>query len=193
MSDRFEGWDVEALRGVLRARAATLHRDRRVRVRFDESDLVNETFLKATRTESFPDDLDTPGKQLAWLMTIQGNLLRDMLDHEHAAKKDVRREQDEEGLRQALHESSIAHGAMLPSPGPRPDELAERQELLRAALGAMTEAEQQIVRFKLEGHTFDEIAKLTGRGGPEVARAYYAALKKAKQKMGGPPDGSPGG
>jgi RNA polymerase sigma factor (sigma-70 family) len=192
VSDRFKGWDVEALRNVLRARAATLHRDRRVKVRFDESDLVNETFLKAARTESFPNDLDSPAKQLAWLMAVQGNLLCDMLDHEHTAKKDVRREQDEEGLRQALHDSSVAHGAMLPAQGPRPDEVAERQELLQAALSAMTEDEQQIVKLKMENRTFDEIAQLTGRGGPEVARIYYAALKKAKQKMEGRPDGKPG-
>ena len=179
MSGRFDGWDCVELRRRLRLRAGLLHQDRRIQVRFDASDLVNDTWVRAAATEAFPEGLDTLDKQLAWLLTVQGNLMIDRYREEQAQLRDVRREQGDEGLRAALLDTSLAAGVLMADAGPGPEEQAERRELLEKAFERMTEEERSVVRAKMEGHKFREIAETMGRPLHEVTRLYYGALEKA--------------
>lgn len=179
MSERFNGWDMAELRRRLRLRAGVLHRDKRINVRFDASDLVNDTFLRAAETKAFPAGLETPEQRLCWLMAVMDNLMIDKYREEQAQRRDVRREQGDEALRASLLDSSLAPGVLFADDGPGPVEIASRREQLELALEKMNEDERAIVRARLAGNKFREIAESLNRPIHEVTKLYYGALEKA--------------
>jgi DNA-directed RNA polymerase specialized sigma24 family protein len=86
-----DGWDLERYRTYLRARARLLWLDRRVRLRFDESDLVQETLLRAAASDE-PCRGQSDAERIAWLERIQDRVLIDKDREHHAEKRDVKRE-----------------------------------------------------------------------------------------------------
>lgn len=93
----------------LRMQARMLRMDPRLKARFDSSDLVNETLLKAQK------NLDqcraqTPEEMMAWLQAILRNQLRDLVERHHAEIRDVNRERS---LNAVLAESSAQLEAIL--------------------------------------------------------------------------------
>jgi len=183
-----EGWDLERYRRHLRERASKLRRDPRVMVRFDESDLVQETLLHAAEAQE-PDCGTNDRARIAWLEKIQDNLLIDK-HREHFAKvRDVRRDQHEQSLRQALHESAIDQGAMLPDSSPPPDEKAARQELrdlADRAIDQLPEEQREVLRLRKQGWNFDEIAQKRGITKGAAYGHYRRALIRLRDQLRGP-------
>ena len=98
-----DGWDLDQYRAALRRRAGTLRIDPRVQVRFDESDLVQETLMKAVQADQSPCKGTSHDERIAWLFAIQENLLLDKYDEQFAQKPRSpprgRRHRDAESLR----------------------------------------------------------------------------------------------
>jgi RNA polymerase sigma factor (sigma-70 family) len=188
MSSPLEGWDLERYRIVLRERAVRLHRDRRVQVRFDESDLTNETLLNALKAKQVPAGLDDDNKRLAWLATIQDHTLIDLFRKQFAGKRDVRRERDLQSLQQALRDSSILHVQLAIDPSALPPERAEQREnerLTDEAIARLDPPQCDILRLRKEGRTFEEIGAELGLTPSSAAGHYYRGLKKLREQLGG--------
>src|SRR4051812_26262153 len=103
-----EGWDpddVTRYHRHLYDRAHRLRLDPRVRVVFSESDLAQETLLKAADAAEGPRGT-SDRQRLAWLERIQNNLLMDKYEEHFAQKRDVRRDRHLASFRQALEDST---------------------------------------------------------------------------------------
>jgi RNA polymerase sigma factor (sigma-70 family) len=187
MAPPLDGWDLQRYRTVLRQRANWLLRDPRVQVRFDESDLTNEALLKAVKAEQVPAGLDDDRARLAWLAAIQDNVLIDLHRKQFAAKRDVRREQSLQSLRQALQESSIDQMQFVADPSGSPGERAEWRELERLtdeAIDRLPAPQCEVLRLRKHGLTLEKIAKQLGLTAPAAAGYYYRGLKKLKEQLG---------
>jgi len=151
------------LRPLLRVEARMLHLDPRLRRRFDYSDLVHETVLRAQ--QALGDFHGTSQEEmLRWLRQILLNQLRDLVEREHAQKRDVAREQS---LNAVAADSSARLDSILAAASASPDQKLERQQfLLRlasaldAALEQLPEAQRDaVVLNKLQGLPVKEIAR----------------------------------
>src|SRR5260370_39991800 len=70
------GWQLERYRALLRLRARQLHFDPRLKRRFDSSDLVQETLLKAHKNlHQFRGQ--TEAELVKWLQEILAHVLAD--------------------------------------------------------------------------------------------------------------------
>jgi RNA polymerase sigma factor (sigma-70 family) len=189
MPSPVEGWDLERYRRVLRDRASRLKSDARVRVRFDESDLTNETLLHALRARRVPEGLADDHTRLAWLAVIQDHVLIDLYRKHTAGVRSVRREQGLSALRRALEESSIDQAQLLVDPTASPSERAERREMERLAddaIARLGSPQADVLRLRRRGWTFEEIAAELGLTVNAAAGQYYRGLKKLKDLL--PPD-----
>jgi RNA polymerase sigma factor (sigma-70 family) len=189
MAPPLDGWDLQRYRAVLRQRASWLLRDPRVQVRFDESDLTNETLLNAVKAEQVPEGLDDDRARLAWLAAIQDHVLIDLHRRQFAAKRDVRREQSLQSLREALQESSIDQMQLVADPAGSPSDRAEQRELERltdAAIDRLPAPQCDVLRLRQHGRTLEQIARQLGLTAPAVAGYYYRGLKKLRDQLGPP-------
>src|SRR5262245_23625167 len=89
-------WQPEKYRDALKLMAHRLCLDRRLQRRFDSSDLVQQSMVKALQnSEQFQGD-DEP-RFLRWLHAILVNTARDQLDRDRAAKRNRDQEVSLEG------------------------------------------------------------------------------------------------
>lgn len=186
MASPLDDWDLERYRAILRERASRLRRDPRIRVRFDESDLTNETLLNAVKVDHLPTELASDERRLAWLAVIQDNTLIDLHRKQFAAKRDVRRERDMQSLQKALRESSINEARLAVDPSASPAEQAQQREIERLtedAINQLDSPQRDILRLRRQGCTLEEIANALGLTLPSVAGYYYRALKKLKDQL----------
>jgi RNA polymerase sigma-70 factor (ECF subfamily) len=156
-----EGWDLAGYREHLRERAKRLRKDSRVKVRFDESDLVQETFNRALGADKAPATEAGPKVHLAWLEAIQDHLLIDKHREHYAGKRDVRREEDFQSLQDALRESTIDGVQALPDSAPSPSEQAANNELeqrTEQAIEQLPPEQREVLRLRRQGLKFEEIA-----------------------------------
>src|SRR6516162_253224 len=85
-------WHPERYRDLLCVLARQIQMDPRLRRRFDSSDLVQETLLKATQNlEQFHGG--TEAELVRWLQGIMANALADALRRARAQKRDVAQEE----------------------------------------------------------------------------------------------------
>ncbi len=168
------------LRPLLRVEARMLRLDPRLRRRFDYSDLVHETVLRAQ--QALGDFHGTsPEEMLRWLRQILLNQLRDLVEREHAQKRDVAREQS---LNAAAADSSARLESILAAASSAPEQKLQRQEfLLRLAKALDTALEQlsddqrdAIVLNKLQGLPIKEIARRLERTEKAVRLLLYHGL-----------------
>ncbi len=188
MPSPLEEWDLEKFRLALRERASRLRHDPRVRVRFDESDLTQETLRNALKARQIPEGLTDDNKKLAWLMAIQDTTLIDLHRKQFAAKRDVRRERDLQSLRKALRDSSIQEAHLAIDPSAPPAEKAEQREderLTDDAIARLGPPQSDVLRLKKEGRTFEEIGAALGLTPASAAGHYYRGLKKLREQLGG--------
>lgn len=177
--DKPDERELAQLRDALRQRAAVLRIDPRVHVRFDESDLVQETFLKA---ENAWKNGQTPAERLAWLFTIQDNILIDKHREHFAQKRDVRKEVDvmrpvEQALMESTWEFVAAAEAHVPSPSEeaaRREELTIRDELLKQ----LPEEYRRVAELRGKGLTLAEISEALGMSRGKVGGLMARAMKK---------------
>jgi RNA polymerase sigma-70 factor, ECF subfamily len=184
MSSPLDSWDWEHYRQALRERASRLKRDPRVWVRFDESDLANETVLKTLKAKEIPEDLTDDQKRLRWLAVIQDHVLIDMYRKVTSGKDDVRREQ---ALRQALQDSAIDLDEVVVDPSDSPSEKAaqrETEQLTDEAIAQLDSPQREILRLRQKGRTLQQIAKELGLTPPSVAGYYNRGLRKLKEQLG---------
>jgi RNA polymerase sigma factor (sigma-70 family) len=188
MPSPLDDWDLGRYRTILRERAARLHRDPRVRVRFDESDLTNETLRNALKAKQVPEGLTDDARRLAWLAAIQDRTLIDLYRKQFAAKRDVRRERDLQSLQRALHDSSVVEAqlALDPSAGPVPQaERREDERLTDEAIARLDSPQREVLRLRREGRSFEEIGAGLDMTAAAAAGHYYRGLKKLREQLGG--------
>jgi RNA polymerase sigma-70 factor, ECF subfamily len=173
-------WLVQ-LRPLLRVEARMLHLDPRLRRRFDYSDLVQATVLRAHQALSDFRGA-SQGEMLCWLRQILLNQLRDLVMRERAQKRDVAREQS---LNAAAADSSARLDQLLDAGSASPEQKLERQQLLLrlasaldAALEQLPEAQRDaIVLNKLQGLPVKEIARRLERTEKAVRLLLYHGLR----------------
>lgn len=176
-----DGWDLEAYRDFLRNRARSLSLNPRLRRRFDESDVVQDTMLQAIRTKS---DCNDKEKRLAWLAAIQNNVIIDKIREHEAQQRDLGREED---LRAAVHETTVSWDRRLAATGESPAKLAENEdEFLRAmsALRKLPPPQGDVILLKeYNGLRSSEIAESLNLASVGSVSGHYSRGIKALRKM----------
>ena len=190
MADRSGGNDaglgdlLERHRARLRATAGGMVGPA-LRPRVDPSDLVQETFLRASR--DFPrfeggDDRTL----LVWLLKILANHLTDQVKHHRR----LSRRCDRQGSLDALLErpGSDARRA-LADPGPSPSAGAARREravLLADAVDRLPEDYREVYRLRTLHHLpFEDVAARMGRSSGAVRMLWARALERLSAELGG--------
>jgi RNA polymerase sigma-70 factor (ECF subfamily) len=137
-------WHPERYRDLLCILARRFQLDPRLRRRFDSSDVVQETLLKATQNiEQFRGG--TEAELVKWLQEVLRNTLADAMRKARAQKCDVAQEQALEVL---LNDSSARMQTWLVAPNSSPSERAQREEQLvrvAAALAKLPEDQRDAV------------------------------------------------
>jgi len=161
--------------------------DRRLRVRFSPSDLVQETFLEAHR--DFPQFRGaTEGEFLAWLRQILvHNLIVAVRRHFEAGKRDVRREVSLEQVRSQMDTSALGVVAALAQAGTSPSDRVQREELLVALAddlaGLPQDYREVIVLRHLQGCSFAEVAQRMDRNEGAVRMLWLRAIGQLRSRM----------
>jgi RNA polymerase sigma-70 factor (ECF subfamily) len=175
---------LELYRNYL-ALLARLQIGQRLQGKVDDSDLVQETFLRAHRDfAGFRGS--TEEEFVAWLRQILAyqlaNLVRRYLSTQ---RRDVRLEQDLVG---ALEESSHALGRGLLAPHSTPSQQAVRREqsvLLADALGQLPGAYREVIILRhLEGLPLAQVASRMGRTVDSVRKLWTRALVRLRHTLG---------
>ena len=162
--------DFDRFRPLLRLHARRLQLDPRVKARFDESDVVQETLLRAWQHPEVIGDTERPVR--AWLFTVARNMIID--DRRSARHRNVVGSLDEEG---APEQST-------------PDEVnaaLDRLLIADAMVQLSTEHRAVIERSYYRGWTTAQIAAdLDIAEGTVKSRLHYAvrALRLTLQELG---------
>lgn len=183
-----DGWEnLDRYRAYLRVRARRLVLDPRLKVRFNESDLVQEAFVRALAAEK-PCEGESAGVRMAYLDRIFDNVFADHLRTHHAEMRDVDKEQ---AVRQALDESTAAYRLDPADGGASPSEqAARREEFLRAmaAVDQLAAGERDVIILKeLQGLSIQEAADRLGITKGQAAGLYARGLTRVRGLLG--PDG----
>jgi RNA polymerase sigma-70 factor (ECF subfamily) len=157
------GLDLERYRPLLRLQARQLRLTPRFARRFDASDLVQLTLLRAHQHRG--DFQGTSAAELLkWLHEILLHVAADEVRRARAKKRDLGLEQS---LQAALADSSLRLERCLADRGPTPDACAERGELLvrvAEAIDRLPEDQRDAVVLRdIMGLTVAEVAARLGR------------------------------
>jgi RNA polymerase sigma-70 factor (ECF subfamily) len=159
---------------------ARLQLDPRLRSKVDPSDIVQQTLIKAHQNVQQLRG-QTSREQVGWLRRILANTLID------AARKYHRELSLQQGLEQAIEESSARLENWLAAEQSSPSEVAMRQERLMhlaAALEQLPEDQRQAVELHhLRDAPLTEIAREMGRTEASVAGLLRRGLQKLRQLM----------
>jgi RNA polymerase sigma-70 factor (ECF subfamily) len=157
--------------------------DPRLRRRLDESDLVQETFLRAhAHRDQFQGQ--TESELLGWLREILKNVAIDLARRGRAQKCDVALEQS---LEAAVAESSAQMEALLAAPQSSPSEQAERCELLLRLAGAIDllppDWREAILLRDLQGLSVDDTARRMERSARSVAGLLLRGRRRLRELL----------
>lgn len=161
--------------------------DRRLRVRFSPSDLVQETLLEAHRDfAQFRGTTET--EFLAWLRQILvHNLIVAVRRHFEAGKRDVRREVSLEQIRTGLDTPAMSLAAILDQGGTSPCARLQREELLVALadhLAALPKDYREVIVLRhLQGRSFADIALQMSRNEGAVRMLWLRAIGQLRTKF----------
>ena len=174
-------WDPGRYRELLQVMARRLQLDPRLKRRFDSSDLVQETLLKAHQAQKqFRGQSE--GERIKWLHQILANTARDKIREVHADKRDPNLERSLDAM---VNESSARLEAWLAAEQSSPSQKVERQELLLQvgeALNRLQEDQRDaIIRHHLMGEPVSEIARHMGCTKKAVAGLLYRGLNKLRE------------
>jgi RNA polymerase sigma-70 factor (ECF subfamily) len=167
-------WPLERFRSLLRLQVRLMRLDPRFHLRFDASDLVHETMLRAWQhREQYRGG--TEGEAYRWLQAILRHVVADRLDEAHADRRDIDREQS---LR-AVDDSSTRLEAFLADRGPSPPELVERREQLARLADAIERLPDNqrdaVIRHRLLRLPIAEVAAGLGCSESAVAGLLHRA------------------
>ena len=174
-------WDPGRYRELLQVMARRLQLDPCLKRRFDSSDLVQETLLKAHQAQKqFRGQ--TEGERIKWLHQILANTARDKIREAHADKRDPNLERSLDAM---VHDSSVRLEAWLVAEQSSPSQKVERQELLLQVSEALNRlpADQgdAIIHHHLMGETVSEIARHMGCTNKAIAGLLYRGLNKLRE------------
>ncbi len=175
---------LELYRNYLRLLARSLIRQP-LQVRLDASDLVQETFLKASR--EFAQFAGSGEKELAaWLRQILVRTLANQAKHHHARGRDQRRQESLDAL---LDRSSLVIQEQLADSIASPSALAvgrEQAVLLADALARLPADYREVFILRnLEQVPVDEIAARLGRAPNAVRKLWGRAMIALKKSLEG--------
>ncbi len=144
------------------------------------SDMVQETFLKAHRHFGrFRGE--TEEELLAWLRRLLLNNLASFRRLFVAEKRRAGREEALEGGDSAWPARELSADT------PSPSEQAmghERDEALQRALGQLPEDYRHVLTLRhVEGHTFEEIGRATGRSANAARKLWARAVERLKHEL----------
>ena len=176
-------WQLERYLPVLRLQARSLQLDPRLQRRFDTSDLVQQTLLRAHRhLDQFRGQ--TEAELVRWLQEILANTAKDEVDKARAQKRDAALEQS---LQAAVADSSARLEAFLAAEQSTPSEQAERNELrlrIVEALDQLPEEQRDVViHHHLLGTPVARIAETMGRTEKSVAGLLYRAKRQLNELL----------
>jgi RNA polymerase sigma-70 factor (ECF subfamily) len=176
-------WHPERYRDLLCVLARQIQMDPRLRRRFDSSDLVQETLLKATQNlDQFRGG--TEAELVKWLQEIMQNALADAIRKARAQKRDVAQE---EALAVVVNDSSARLQNWLVAPGSSPSQRAEREEqLLRvaAALAKLPEDQRDVIILRDSLETpVRTIAEQLGRSEKAIAGLLLRGRRKLRDLL----------
>jgi RNA polymerase sigma-70 factor (ECF subfamily) len=171
-------WDPTQYRPLLHLQVRLLRPDARFDRRFDSSDLVQETLLKAHKNrDRFRGT--TEAERVRWLQEILRNVLADAVREATADKRDVRLEAS---LQNDLARSSACLEEYLSARGPSPSQQAERQELLLRLAAAVEELPPDqrdvVIQRDLQDESVRDIAARIGRTEKAVAGLLLRGRRK---------------
>jgi RNA polymerase sigma-70 factor, ECF subfamily len=173
---------LELYRNYLRLVARSLFSSA-LRVRFEPSDLVQETFLKAHR-EFGQFAGRTESELVAWLRQI---LVRSLANQVKYHLRQVRNLKRQESLEHLIDRSSVAIQHSLASSVSSPSEQASRREqavLLADALNLLPDDYREaFIRRTLEHVPFQTIAADMGRSVGAVRMLWARAVKRLTQLL----------
>ncbi len=188
--------DAEALGRLLEqyrsylALLSQLQLDRRLHRKVDPTDVVQETFLEATR--DFPQFQGTSeGELVAWLRRILATNLANVVRHFLGTqRRDVRLERE---LEAEVDQSSSLLACGLAAPQSTPSQQASRREqavLLANALARLPEHYREVIVLRnLQGLSFPEVAQRMGRSLDSVEKIWARALVQLRRLLDASEDG----
>jgi RNA polymerase sigma-70 factor (ECF subfamily) len=167
--------DLERYRDYLRL-LAKLHLDPRLKAKFEPSDVVQQTLLRAYQGLTKLRGRES-GEVAAWLRKILANTLADAVRDFGRAKRDV-------ALERSLAASSARLEAWLAADQSSPSDQAERNEqllTLAEALSHLPEPQREAVILKhCQGWTLDAIAEHLDRTTAAVASLLRRGLAQLR-------------
>jgi RNA polymerase sigma-70 factor, ECF subfamily len=180
---RANEWRLELFRPLIRLQVRQIHLDPRFQRRFDDSDLVQETLLRAH--QGLADFRGADEAALCkWLTQILANVLTDAVRRERAQKRDVALEQS---LDAALEQSSDRLQEYLSANAASPSEMADRQEQLLRLTAAIERLPDDyrdvIIRRDLMDQPMAQIAEQMGRTEKAVAGLLLRARRSLRELL----------
>jgi RNA polymerase sigma-70 factor (ECF subfamily) len=183
MPHQTKKWQLERYVPLMRLQARKLELDLRLRKRFDSSDLVQETMLKAHEALAHFKG-ESEAELVKWLQEILGNVLADEVRKARAQKRDLA---VEKSLHDAVADSSAQLEAYLTVGDPSPSEQAERQEQLLRLAGAIDELPDDqrdvVIQRDLLGSPVREIANLMERTEKSVAGLLLRGRRRLRELL----------
>jgi RNA polymerase sigma-70 factor (ECF subfamily) len=184
--------DREAVGRLLEAQRTALHRlaerrlGKRIEVRVDASDIIQQTFLEAHR--SFQQFAGRDARELAaWLQGIlEHKVAGAVRGHTLLLKRDVRREQsmdDSQGGKAPPLKQQLDAG--LSSPSAKAIR-GEEEQRLTEALTALPADQREAVRLRhLEGWALADIARRLGRSPAATAGLIKRGMQTLRRRLHG--------
>jgi RNA polymerase sigma-70 factor (ECF subfamily) len=176
-------WHPERYRDLLCVLARQIQLDPRLRRRFDASDLVQETLLKATENWSqFRGG--TEAELVRWLQGILENALADAVRKARAQKRDVAQEV---ALAVVVNDSSAGLQNWLVAADSSPSQRAEREEQLLRVAAALAKLPQDqrdavILRDSLDTPV-RAIAEQLGRSEKAIAGLLLRGRRQLRELL----------
>lgn len=163
-------------------RIAAFRLDYRLRGRVSESDIVQDTYVRAaSHLEQYLARPDFPF--FVWLrLELQQRLAEVHRQHLEAEKRDVRRERNSLGR---SGQTSIALAAQLMGQMTSASRMVERNELMQTlerALDEINETDREVIALRhFEELTNIETAKILGIDPQAASKRYLRALKRMRE------------
>ncbi|MCA9194750.1 MAG: sigma-70 family RNA polymerase sigma factor, partial [Planctomycetales bacterium] len=123
-------------------------------------------------------------KVKAWLLVIMGNVIKDLLKHYSADKRELAKEQS---VALDLKQSTIGIETFLAAEQSTPSMAASRnEELFKLAKGLEQipeDAREVIILKHLQNKSLQEIADITGRSVPSIAGLLRRGLARLREHL----------
>jgi RNA polymerase sigma-70 factor (ECF subfamily) len=178
--------DLDRYRPLLRLQVRQMELDPRLLRRFDSSDIIQETLLRAhANLARFRGQSEA--ELVKWLQEILANVVTDEARKARARKRDVALEQSLEAMMaesSARLERYLANSQASPS---SPSWQVERQELLLALAAAIDQLPEDqrdvLIQRDLNGASVSQIAEQLGRTEKSIAGLLLRGRRKLRELL----------